>query len=104
MRAPSCPPCSAPRSGTCPPTTATSSPSTRGRHVAIDRSLEAPGQPLERIAEPPPGSAGVLSGHVGAASLVLACMRPRQWIKNAVVLAGVIFAGKVLEPAPLAAA
>jgi 4-hydroxybenzoate polyprenyltransferase len=72
--------------------------------VAIDRSLEAPGQPLERIAEPPPGSAGVLSGHVGAASLVLACMRPRQWIKNAVVLAGVIFAGKVLEPASLAAA
>jgi 4-hydroxybenzoate polyprenyltransferase len=68
--------------------------------VAIDRSAEIAGQPLERIAEPPARSAGAL----GTARLVLGCMRPRQWIKNTVVLAGVIFAGKVLDPASLAAA
>jgi 4-hydroxybenzoate polyprenyltransferase len=72
--------------------------------VAIERSAEIPGQPLERIAEPPSRAASVLACHVGTARLVLACMRPRQWIKNSVVLAGVIFAGKVLDPASLAAA
>jgi 4-hydroxybenzoate polyprenyltransferase len=72
--------------------------------VAIERSVDVPGRPLERIAEPPGGSVGVLGGRAGTAGLVLSCMRPRQWIKNAVVLAGVIFAGKVLEPASLAAA
>jgi 4-hydroxybenzoate polyprenyltransferase len=68
--------------------------------VAIDRSAEIAGQPLGRIADPPARSAGAL----GTARLVLGCMRPRQWIKNTVVLAGVIFAGKVLDPASLAAA
>jgi 4-hydroxybenzoate polyprenyltransferase len=36
--------------------------------------------------------------------LVLEGMRPRQWIKNAFVLAGVVFAGKVTDPAALLAA
>jgi 4-hydroxybenzoate polyprenyltransferase len=30
---------------------------------------------------------------------ILALMRPRQWIKNVVVLAGVVFAGRLSEPA-----
>jgi 4-hydroxybenzoate polyprenyltransferase len=31
-------------------------------------------------------------------TLVLEAMRPRQWTKNLLVLAGVVFAGRVLEP------
>jgi 4-hydroxybenzoate polyprenyltransferase len=37
-------------------------------------------------------------------ALVLETMRPKQWIKNSFVLAGVLFAGKVGEPAAVGAA
>jgi 4-hydroxybenzoate polyprenyltransferase len=36
--------------------------------------------------------------------VVLECMRPYQWIKNAFVLAGVVFAGKALHPLAVLAA
>ena len=36
--------------------------------------------------------------------LVLEAMRPRQWSKNAFVLAGLVFAGEVLEPGSVAMA
>jgi 4-hydroxybenzoate polyprenyltransferase len=37
----------------------------------------------------------------GVLRLVLESMRPNQWVKNAFVLAGVVFAGKVLDPSAL---
>src|SRR5688572_15351225 len=36
--------------------------------------------------------------------LVLEAMRPRQWSKNAFVLAGLVFAGEVLDPGSVALA
>jgi 4-hydroxybenzoate polyprenyltransferase len=72
--------------------------------VAIDHTADGPAQPLEPITEPPSGATAIPAGHVAVARSVLACMRPRQWIKNSVVLAGVIFAGNVLDAASLAAA
>jgi 4-hydroxybenzoate polyprenyltransferase len=39
-----------------------------------------------------------------SARVVLECMRPYQWTKNAFVLAGVVFAGKALDPGAVIAA
>lgn len=48
---------------------------------------------MERLAVPLP----LRVPRVGSVRLVLEAMRPQQWIKNAFVLAGVVFAGKVLD-------
>jgi 4-hydroxybenzoate polyprenyltransferase len=72
--------------------------------VAIDRPFDAPDPPLERGADLPLETGSALRRSARTARLVLACMRPAQWIKNTVVLAGVIFAGNVLDAWPVAAA
>jgi 4-hydroxybenzoate polyprenyltransferase len=72
--------------------------------VAIDRPVDAPDPPLERVADLPLETGSALRRWARSAALVLACMRPAQWIKNSVVLAGVIFAGNVLHVSSVAAA
>src|SRR5215212_8935466 len=41
---------------------------------------------------------------ISCANTVVRAMRPAQWLKNGVVFAGLVFGGKLLEPAAVASA
>jgi 4-hydroxybenzoate polyprenyltransferase len=56
------------------------------------------------MAEAERASAVAVPAHEGAARAVLAAMRPRQWPKNLLVFAGILFAAEYDEPAKWAAA
>jgi 4-hydroxybenzoate polyprenyltransferase len=70
----------------------------------MDRSVDAPRPPGDRVPNHASAAAGAVARRARTARLVLASMRPAQWIKNAFVLAGVIFAGNVLDASAVAAA
>src|SRR3954447_9284999 len=55
----------------------------------------------ERIAGMTVASATPSTRALALPRLVLEAMRPRQWSKNAFVLAGLVFAGQVLDPGSL---